>query len=222
MPRIYCSRTRYFYRFANKYKLLNIYALLITVMVMAFGLFRFIEHQISPSVFAITEAKARILATEAINKAVKEKITKNIQYKDLITIHKNTSGQVTLIQVNTIEINRLETETTLEVIHTLKEITMEGIQIPLGMITGSKILANVGPMIKISLYPVGTVQVDTKEAFEEAGINQTRHRILLEITAEIKVVQPLLTSSNMKIKTDVPIAETIIIGNVPQAILDFK
>jgi sporulation protein YunB len=90
------------------------------------------------------------------------------------------------------------------------------------MITGSKILANFGPMIKISLYPVGTVQVDTKEAFEEAGINQTRHRILLEITAEIKVVQPLLTSSNMKIKTDVPIAETIIIGNVPQAILDFK
>lgn len=222
MPRIYYSRTRYFYRFANKYKLLNIYALLITVMVMAFGLFRFIEHQISPSVFAITEAKARILATEAINKAVKEKITKNIQYKDLITIHKNTSGQVTLIQVNTIEINRLETETTLEVIQTLKEITMEGIQIPLGMITGSKILANFGPMIKISLYPVGTVQVDTKEAFEEAGINQTRHRILLEITAEIKVVQPLLTSSNMKIKTDVPIAETIIIGNVPQAILDFK
>jgi sporulation protein YunB len=191
-------------------------------MVMAFGLFRFIEHQISPSVFAITEAKARILATEAINKAVKEKITKNIQYKDLITIHKNTSGQVTLIQVNTIEINRLETETTLEVIQTLKEITMGGIQIPLGMITGSKILANFGPMIKISLYPVGTVQVDTKEAFEEAGINQTRHRILLEITAEIKVVQPLLTSSNMKIKTDVPIAETIIIGNVPQAILDFK
>ena len=59
------------------------------------------------------------------------------------------------------------------------------------------------------------------EAFEEAGINQTRHRIFLEIAASIQIVQPLL-SSTITVKTDVPLAETIIIGNVPQAILDFK
>jgi sporulation protein YunB len=185
------------------------------------GIFIFIERQLSPSIFAIAEARARILATEAINMAVKDKITKDVQYKDLITIHKNASGQITLIQINTIEINRLETETSLEVVKTLQEITMDGIKIPLGMITGSKILANFGPSIKISLYPVGTVYVNTTEAFEEAGINQTRHRIMLDINAEIKIVQPFL-SSNMVVKTDVPIAETIIVGNVPQAILDFK
>ncbi|TYP49826.1 sporulation protein YunB [Thermosediminibacter litoriperuensis] len=209
------------YRRIFTYKLVNFYVLLITMAVLAFFMFIFIERQIAPSVLAIAEARARILATEAINRAVKEKITKNVQYKDLITIHKDVSGQITLIQINTIEINRIETETTLEVVRTLKEITMDGIKIPLGVITGSKILANMGPSINVSLYPVGTAQVDTSEAFEEAGINQTRHKIILDITAQVRVVQPFL-SSNVEIKTNVPIAETIIVGNVPQTILDFK
>ncbi|MCF6097024.1 sporulation protein YunB [Thermovorax subterraneus] len=200
---------------------LNVYMLIILIVILNFIIFAFIERQIAPSLLAIAEARARIIATEAINKAVKERITKNIKYTDLIAIHKDVNGQVTLIQINTIEINRIETETSLEVVKTLKEISMENIKIPLGLITGSKILSNMGPLISVSLYPVGTAYVDTSEAFEEAGINQTRHKILLDITAQVKIVQPLL-SSKVEIKTSVPIAETIIIGTVPQTILDFK
>lgn len=200
---------------------MSVYIAFILFIVIFPILFAFIEKQIAPSVLAIAEARARIIATEAINKAVKERITKNIKYTDLIAIHKDINGQVTLIQINTIEINRIETETSLEVIKTLKEISMEKIKIPLGIITGSKILSNMGPLINVSLYPVGTVYVDTSEAFEEAGINQTRHKILLDITAQVRIVQPLL-SSRVEIKTSVPIAETIIVGTVPQTILDFK
>ncbi|SHM12153.1 sporulation protein YunB [Caldanaerovirga acetigignens] len=195
--------------------------MLILIVMLNFIIFAFIERQIAPTLLALAEARARIIATEAINKAVKERITKNIKYTDLIAIHKDINGQVTLIQINTIEINRIETETSLEVVKTLKEISMEKIKIPLGLITGSKILSNMGPTISVSLYPVGTAYVDTSEAFEEAGINQTRHKILLDITAQVRIVQPLL-SSKVEIKTSVPIAETIIIGSVPQTILDFK
>ncbi|KXG77663.1 Sporulation protein YunB [Fervidicola ferrireducens] len=202
-------------------KKMNVYTVFILLIIILSILFAFIERQIAPSVLAIAEARARIIATEAINKAVKERITKNIKYTDLIAIHKDVNGQVTLIQINTIEINRIETETSLEVVKTLKEISMEKIKIPLGLITGSKILSNIGPSINVSLYPVGTAYVDTSEAFEEAGINQTRHKILLDITAQVRIVQPLL-SSRVEIKTSVPIAETIIIGTVPQTILDFK
>lgn len=202
-------------------KKINLYTAIILFVIIVFILLAFVERQIAPSILAIAEARARILATEAINKAVKERITKNIKYTDLIAIHKDVNGQVTLIQINTIEINRIETETSLEVVKTLKEVSMERIKIPLGLVTGSKILSNMGPFINVSLYPVGTAYVDTSEAFEEAGINQTRHKILLDITAQVRIVQPLL-SSNIEIKTSVPIAETIIVGTVPQTILDFK
>jgi sporulation protein YunB len=208
-----------FYRFRRK--TFKMHIVLFVIFLICISLFAFFEKQVTPSLYAISEAKTRIIVTEAINKAVKEKIVKNVQYKDLISIHKNTYGQVALIQINTIEINRLETETTLEVVETLREVTLDGIKMPLGMITGSKILANSGPIIKVHLNPVGSVEVNTTESFEEAGINQTRHKVILEITAEIKIVQPLF-SSKVTVKNDVPVAETIIVGNVPQAILDLK
>lgn len=191
------------------------------IIVLLIITFVFIEKRITPTVFAIAEAKTKVMLAEAISKSVKEKIAKNIQYKDLISVHKNSNGQVTLIQVNTIEINRIESETTLEVIKALKETTLKYIQFPIGMVTGSKMLADLGPPIRIALYPVGSVHVNTSESFEQAGINQTRHRVILDITAEIKMVQPLM-SSNVTVRTNVPIAETIIIGEVPRAILDLK
>jgi len=208
-----------FYRL--KKSTFSIYIIIFLIFVIILFIFSFIEHQIAPTIQTIAEARARIIATEAINNAIKEKIAKNIQYKDLITIHKDVNGQITLIQINTVEINRIETETSLEAVKRLKQISMEMIKIPLGLVTGSKILANLGPNINILLQPVGTVEVDTTEAFEEAGINQTRHKVILSISAKVKVVQPFF-STEVDIHTDVPIAETIIVGTVPQTILDFK
>ena len=205
-------RVRRFVR-TLKPRTLKLYILFFMFCIIFYGVFNFVEYQLTPNIIAIAETQARIIATEAINKAVKDKIAKNVQYKDLISIHKDASGQITLIQINTVEINRLESETALEVIKVLREVTMDGITLPIGSATGSKILSNYGP--------VGTADVNTVEAFEEAGINQTRHRIVLEIIANIQIIQPLL-SSNITVKTHVPLVETIIIGNVPQAILDFK
>lgn len=212
----------------GKYRLFRVkrgyfsfYIILFFIFIAVLIILSFIEHQIAPTVQTIAEARARMIATEAINNAIKEKIAKNIQYKDLITIHKDVNGQITLIQINTVEINRIETETSLEAVKKLKQISMETIKIPLGLVTGSKILANIGPNINIMLQPVGTAEVDTTEAFEEAGINQTRHKIILSITAKVKVVQPFF-SSQVEVNTNVPIAETIIVGTVPQTILDFK
>jgi len=204
-----------------KARTLKFYLIVIMTMTLCYLVFNFIEYQVTPNILAIAENQAKIIATEAINNAVKEKITKNVTYKDFISIHKDSSGQITLIQINTVEINRLEAETSLEVIKALREATMDGIRIPLGAATNSKILSNYGPLIRIELLPVGTIKVNTVEAFEEAGINQTRHRIFLDITANIQIIQPLLRS-NIIVNTNVPLVETIIVGNVPQTILDIK
>lgn len=184
-------------------------------------LFLAIEKNIAPTVLAIAEARARLIATEAINDAINKKIAHNIQYKDLVTIHKTNMGEVALIQVNTVEINRLESEAALYVSDSLRKITMAGISIPVGQVTGSQILASFGPRIKVDLIPVGTVEVDVSEAFEEAGINQTRHKIFLDIKTTVKVVVPMV-SANAQVVSNIPITETIIVGKVPNTILDFN
>ncbi len=199
----------------------NITAFFITFALIVFILFIIIEKNISPTLLAIAEARARLIATEAINEAIKNKVANNISYKDMITIHKNVNGEVTLIQINAMEVNRIESETALYISQTLRKITMGGIAIPLGQVTGSQILANFGPKIKVSIIPVGTVEVDISEAFEEAGINQTRHKIFLAIKTWVKIVVPMV-SSNVQVATHIPIAETIIVGNVPDVILEFE
>lgn len=199
----------------------NITAFFITFVLIVFILFIIIERNISPTLLAIAEARARLIATEAINEAIKNKIANNVSYKDMITIHKNINGEVTLIQINAVEVNRIESETALYISQALRKITMGGIAIPLGQVTGSQILANFGPRIKVSIIPVGTVEVDISEAFEEAGINQTRHKIFLDIKTWVKIVVPMV-SSNVQVATHIPIAETIIVGNVPNVILEFE
>jgi len=191
------------------------------IIIVFYLIFNFIEDRLTPNILAIAETQAKNIAIEVINKTVKEKIAKDVQYEDLISIHKDTSGQITLVQINTIKINQLEAETMLEVVNVLRDVTMQGVSIPIGVATGSKLLSNYGPEIKVPLMPLGTAQVNTIEDFEEAGINQTRHRILFEITAYIRIVLPYM-DSQITVKTDVPLTETIIIGDVPRAILDFK
>lgn len=196
-------------------------SMVITLLLLTALLFFAIEKNIAPTVMAIAEARARLIATEAINDAINKKIARNIQYKDLVTIHKTTMGEVALIQINTVEINRLESEAALYVSDSLRKITMGGISVPLGQVTGSQILANFGPKIKVNIIPVGTVEVDISEAFEEAGINQTRHKIFMSVKTSVKIVVPMVSSS-VQVSTHIPIAETIIVGKVPNTILDLK
>ena len=88
--------------------------------------------------------------------------------------------------------------------------------IPIGTALKSPILAKYGPQLKVSIEPIGTVSVDFKTSFESAGINQTRHRIYLEAKTQVKVVIPLTTSTK-EVKAQIPICETIIVGEVPES-----
>ena len=85
-----------------------------------------------------------------------------------------------------------------------------------GNFTGNKLISGYGPDIRVKVIPVGTVTTDFKTEFISAGINQTRHRIYLEAKTQVKVVIPLTTSTK-EVKAQIPICETIIVGEVPES-----
>jgi sporulation protein YunB len=91
----------------------------------------------------------------------------------------------------------------------------------LGLVTGSTIFANTGPPIKIVIVPVGAIDVDVMDEFVEAGINQTKHRIFLNIKTDLRVVVPLM-SSTVSVSMQVPVTESIIIGPVPEWYMKFN
>ena len=97
----------------------------------------------------------------------------------------------------------------------LEALESEQVYIPTGQILGSVLLANVGPRIRVSIVPLGTVRVNLISNFEDAGINQTLHQLFLEIEADIQVVIPLARTIT-SVSTSVPLIHTVIIGKVPQ------
>lgn len=191
------------------------WAYLFPVLLLVFLLlFVVVERNLKPTILAIAEAKARLIATEAINNAIHQKVVTDVDYKDLIYVHKDNRGRIVLMQPNTVKINKLASDTTLEVQGTLEKLPTTGFKIPVGQVLGSQLLASYGPKIKVTIFPVGTVRVEVEDEFTEAGINQTRHRLYLEVLTNIKIVVPLV-STYVKVTTQVPVAETIIVGEVP-------
>lgn len=200
----------------NKYKKRRkkiFFAIVLITVFIIYG-FVFVEKNIKPTVLAISEVKGRMIATQAINDAVKVKIKNDIKYKDLIYISYDKDGRVTTMQANTALMNSIASDVALEVQRKMGEISAKSIRIPLGNALNSQILSQVGPKFNINIVPKGTVSVDFETEFEESGINQTIHRVFLTIRADVKIIVPL-GADTAQVSTRVPIAETIIVGDVP-------
>ena len=154
-------------------------------------------------------------ATEVINNSVRVEVAgEGMLYEDLIIVHKDSAGKIVLMQADTAKINKIASDTTIAVQSAILRLGEESLYIPLGQITGLYLLANRGPRIRVEIVPIGTVRVNVDDRFEQSGINQTRHSIYLVFDTDIRVVVPL-KSGRASVVTQVPVAESIIVGDVP-------
>lgn len=176
-------------------------------------LFNYIDRNIKPTLVAIAEIRAKSVTTKAINDSIKAKIKDGIDYEKLIFVKYDKDGRVSLMQANTILMNDLAADMALEVQEQLKKLSNTKVKVPLRNAFDRQILYL--PDINLEIQPQGSVNVGFATEFEEAGINQTRHRIYLIVSTDIKLIIPLITET-INITTNIPIAETIIIGNVPE------
>ncbi len=178
-----------------------------------------IDRRLRPTLLQISEARARQVATDVINKAIYEKVALGIRYEQLISVRPDSQGKIAMIQYNTGEISRLSSNTAVQVQSALKKITNIRIRIPLGQVLGSQILAAWGPAIYVKVMPIGTVTTKVVDRFEQAGINQTRHKIYLVVDADVRIVIPLVTAA-VKVESQVPLTEATIMGEVPHLYLN--
>ncbi|HSH35997.1 sporulation protein YunB [Schnuerera sp.] len=186
---------------------------LIALLLVGLYIYKYIDKNIVPTVVAISQIRARAITSEAINATIKNKIKRDINYNDLIFVKYDNEGKVTLMQANTILMNNIAAEVALEVQEQLKMISESVIKVPLRNAFDTQLI-NL-PSVRIKIIPQGAVSVDFATEFESTGINQTRHRIYIIVVTDIKMIVPL-ESENMRITTNIPIAETIIVGDVPE------
>lgn len=173
------------------------------------------------SMTAIAESKAQLEGQAIISRAINERFAAETNYRDLVYIHKDSDGRIVLIQPNTCRMNRIMAQTVSVVERDLDNLQNKSFKVPLGQAMGIRVFAGYGPGIKVKMMPVGQVTVDMNDHFQARGINQTRHLIYMKISAKIKIVAPLC-DEEVKVVTTVPLAETIIVGQVPGTYVDIS
>ncbi len=193
--------------------------MIITLIFLLFLLlFSIVERNLKPTIMQIAESRAHLIATETIHNVLYGEVLANINYDELVSVHKDSQQRITMMQANTIKISRIVSQANLAIKESLKSLNDEVIEIPLGQTLGSQLLANYGPKIKVKVVPVGTVDVGFLDEFQQAGINQVRHILYLDIKTTVQIVIPLATQG-VTVNTQIPIAETVIVGEVPDTFL---
>ena len=139
-----------------------------------------------------------------------------LRYQSFVSLQQNQNGETTALTTDTVLINRLQGELLEKILLTLQQYREVKLELPLGSLSGVQFLAGRGPLVTLRLRPVGLVKTKIINQFDEAGINQTRHRIQLQVTVDMLSLLPGYRISSQA-QSNVILAETIIVGLVPDA-----
>ena len=150
-----------------------------------------------------------------INQTTSKKIEENnITYDKLISISKDNDGRIMSISTQVNEMNKLKLDIEKELLETFLNTDHITIEVPIGSLLGGEFLSGRGPCLKVRAVPMTRVYTEYENQFDSSGINQTRHRILLNYDVSLKILLPGKREST-KISTGICIAETVIVGSVP-------
>ena len=187
----------------------------ILVFILVFGVF---TYNVNPVIMDTVELKSKALATRAMNSSIADVVMGAIVYDDLVTIISDDFGNISMIQANSLEINNLTKDLALSCEEKISEFGKTGVSIPLGTFTGVPLFVGRGPRLKVKMTPIGSVFCRFDSHFESAGINQTVHKIYVNIKANVGVVMPL-SSRSFIAEQQVLISESVIVGQVPEVYL---
>ncbi len=175
---------------------------------------------VNPIFEKMSEAEAKAIATKISNEKATE-VMANYKYQDLVTIMKDNNGNITAITSNIIPINEIISDVAVKIQEELDKVESKEINIPIGSFTGSKILAGRGPNVNIKLKTIGDVETDFRSEFKEAGINQTLHRLYLQVDCKVAILTPFQTLER-NISNQVILAENVIVGITPNTYYNFE
>lgn len=197
-------------------KLFNIFFILF-IFILIFGV---VVKAVTPTFNKLCSDRAKSLATIITNDETTNAII-DYKYSDFIVIHKDDIGNVLMLESNMKNINIVISDVANRIQKSINNTESEDVSISLGSFTGVSILSGRGIKIPIRISTIGTVKTNVRSEFISQGINQTLHRLYLDIESEISVLTPFNTI-NESIKNQLILAENIIVGEIPQTYYDLN
>lgn len=206
MHRIY-SRRRILY--AKKLTdIIVIIAIALTVVIIVY-------KEVGPVFDTLCKDEAKSIATLITNKEATN-VMEQYSYEDLFSIEKDEQGNILMIKSNIFPINEIISSIPIKIQESINSEGRNNVKIALGTFTGIKLLAGRGPNVNVRISSIGNVETDLKSEFYSQGINQTLHRVYLQIKCEITILTPF-NNMQEQITNQVLIAENVIVGHIPSS-----
>lgn len=205
----------YWYAKRRKSGSLRILAVLLSLLIILALLGSYAQKKVFPYIMEISEMKTRNLVAEEVESAIKAEFGRGLRYDDIAVIEKDPVYGVTSIKTNVNRLNALSSQITGRIREELFTGGRGKIGIPLGALSGNAIFSAEGPDVYVKFVSVGQVEANFKSDFTEAGVNQTRHTITMEVKVRVGIAIPA-RENQREISVEVPLAETIILGSPPE------
>ncbi len=199
----------------------KIIMVIIAIFVLFNSILYFFNKNILPAVLSIGEESLRREATTIINETALDIYSKDFNYNDIIVTEKDNEGNITMLRADTVKLNYLASKLILASNNKISDLEAIGLKVPLGYMTKNFVFYNLGPKINIKMTQVGNITSSYESVFESAGINQTRHKIYLNVNMKMKIIVPL-NSKDVEIVSQIPISETIIVGKIPNTAIELN
>ena len=177
----------------------------------------FVDSNMRPAIKSVAAYQAEQMCTRVINNAVTEVLAESgLTYDNLIHIERDSAGKISAVQADIVAMNNLKAQISSSVAEIISERSMGEVNIPIGTFTDMDFLTGRGPRVAFKIQYANALTSTIKNNFIAAGINQTRHQIMLEIKAKVFALVPGYRTST-EVTTNFLLAETIIVGDVPDA-----
>ncbi|MBC8577139.1 sporulation protein YunB [Yanshouia hominis] len=176
-----------------------------------------VDAHIRPVIQSMAAYQAKVYATRILNEAVEAQLAgESPSYRELVSLSTGDDGKINAVQTDVVRLNLLKAALTNAAADRLEELEQQTVLVPLGTLLGWQVLSGRGPLMEFRLVPAGYVRSSLSHRFDAAGINQTRHQIMLRLDASIIAVLPGYTTST-EVSTDFLLAETVIVGTSPDS-----
>ena len=157
--------------------------------------------------------------SDLTNDAITEQMAQGtIAYDRMVYFEKDLEGRITALKTNMSEVNRLKTDILNIINDKVLALDSEDIGIPLGSLFLPELLSGKGPAIPVRVLSIRNSDAAFHSDFQNAGINQTLHQLIMEVSVDVSVLV-LARTEHFTVTSQVVVAETVIVGQVPQTYL---
>lgn len=167
----------------------------------------------------LAEVQVKNTTSDLTNDAIAKQIAKgDIQYDRIVYFEKDLNGQITALKTNMSEVNRLKTDILNIINDEILALDTADIGIPLGSLFFPEFLSGKGPAIPVHILSIRNSDASFVSHFSQAGINQTLHQLTMIVSIDVAVLV-LGHTGTFTMESEVVVAETVIVGDVPQTFL---